>query len=470
MTREKSLLRIHDEFGVCADEFCAKSGGIYIEKTSEYKGEENAENLKALSAKISYNSFIIEFKYTAKSFLSVVSSILECYVYLGKGELEAAIPLPMLLDYCDVDEPTPLCIPMIASPEAMREAFEHIGETLVASLAVLTAVCDDGQRKNAVFSAFCSEANFQFGLGLDEPIAVDGENGILPYLNEGLYSFFTLRLCASHFINAINGEHSIALKQLKKVKKPLGYEKRVLKLWKQGASVKELPHVQKYVKTLNKSGAPNASIKEFVAFFTSWIILTAAFSVVYLGLYFLLLEIEGRESVLIVGALSNIPYCILFAFLSAIATSYFARFLFYRVMFPKQYETYRAADYVQNRKSDDKLMRGLLIVITVAAIVGSVFLSKWNVNFKQNGFVDNSELLSLKGTYYSYDEIDRVYYKPDRVNGFGKTIPYGSWVLKMRDGREIDLYELDAEEDYEDKLIPLLEDKGILVDSGERNE
>ncbi len=471
MTREQKLKQLHDTFISCVNAFCGKSGGLFVEILPVYKGDETAENLKSLSSRISYNSFIIEFKYTAKSFMSVASSILECYVYLEKDEYAIAIPLPLLLDYCDKDEPTPLCIPMIVIPDAMRQAFEHIGDTLLDLLPRLDAICNDEDRKYNVIQAFCEEVNIILDLKLPSPIICDGENRALPYIleNDGLYSLFTLRFCAAPFINAIKGDLTTAAKQLKKQKKRMGYENRMLRLWESDQnSVKELNHVQKYAKALNKSGVPNQSARELFAFFLSWIALTVPYSAVYVGFYMLLVTLEGQNSILVLGSLFNIPYCILFAFLSAIATSYYLRFFFYKLLFPKQYDTYRETDQIQNGKSDDKLIKGLLIIIVIAAIIGSILLAKWNLNFKENGFIDNSKFLSVKGETYSYSEIEKVYYLPNRVNGFGETIEYPSWVIKLKDGREIDLYELDEIEYYEDKLIPHLKEKGVFIDDSER--
>lgn len=469
MTREQTLKQLHDSFISCANAFCGKSGGLFAEILPEYKGEETAENLKFLSAQISYNSFIIEFKYNAKSFMNVAQSILECYVYLEKDEYAIAIPLPLLLDYCNVDEPTPLCIPMIASTDGMCQAFDHIGNTILNFLPTLTAICTDEERKYNVIQAFCEEANIILDLKLPSPIICDGENRIIPYIDDYLYSFFTLRFCAAPFINAIKGDLTTAVKQLKKQKKRMGYEDRMLHLWESDQiSVKELTHVQKYVKTLNKSGIPNQSAREFFAFFLSWIVLTIPYSAVYVGFYMLLVTLESQNSILVLGSLSNIPYCILFAFLSAIATSYYLRFFFYKLLFPKQYDTYRETDRIQNGKSDDKLIKGLLTIIVIAAIAGSVLLAKWNLNFKENGFIDNSKFLSVKGITHSYSEIEKVYYLPNRVNGFGETIEYPSYVIRLKDGREIDLYELEEIEYYEDKLIPYLKEKGVFIDDSER--
>lgn len=181
----------------------------------------------------------------------------------------------------------------------------------------------------------------------------------------------------------------------------------------------------------------------------------------------MLVFFEGRNSVYLMGPIYSLPYCITVGFLTAIPASYFTRFKFYKLLFPKDFEKYCAADQVQNGKGADKLIRGMMTVIVIGSVVLSIFLAKWNVNFLEDGIVDNSKFLSLKGEYYDYADIDRVYYKPDRVNSFGETLNYPSYVIVLRDGKEIDLYEFDEIERYEDRLLSFLREKGVKVESSQ---
>ena len=107
--------------------------------------------------------------------------------------------------------------------------------------------------------------------------------------------------------------------------------------------------------------------------------------------------------------------------------------------------------------------KGFLLTILTAGMIGCVLLAKWNINFLADGFVDNSKFLSVRGNYYAYEEIQRIYYRPDRVNGLGETIPYDSYVVQMKNGEEIDLYELSEISDYDPVLLDYLQDKGIPI-------
>ena len=460
MTREERLQAIHDTFRDCAERFCTETQGIYIEIQPTYRGEECAEALRALSATVTYRAFEIELRYTAHASLNVISSVLECYVILGKGEDAIPVPLPMLLSYCGIDEATPVCIPMITTPKGMREAFDHVGAVLCSLLPTIERLSDDPARKSEVLQRFFEEINLHLNLKLPSPVTLDGEHAIRPYLNDGLYAFFTLRFCSTPFLNLLQGKREKAIKGLRKIKKRMEYEERMLRLWEtEGTQAKSLPAARGATSMLDNSGQPKTSGKEFFALFLSWILLTIPFSLVYVGGFSLLALFEGRDAVHLIGVWSSIPYSILFAFLSSIAASYFLRFFIYRMLFPKRYEEYRAADQVHNGAGGDKLIRGLLAIIVAAAIVGSVLFVKHNLKFCEDGFIDNTEFFSLSGEYHPYSDVARIYYRADRVNPLGETIPYPSWVLVLSDGREIDLYELEDIEAYENTLIPFLEEK-----------
>ena len=241
----------------------------------------------------------------------------------------------------------------------------------------------------------------------------------------------------------------------------------MLEIWQDQKDVdtSDLSSVREALKTYNKSGVQNASSgKELAAMFLSWIPLWIGFSAVFVGFFFLLVYFEGISSIYLMGPIYSFPYCILFGFISAIAASYFTRFKTYKFLFPKDFERYRAADQIQNGEGADKLMKGFLTVIIICAVAGSVLLAKWNVNFKEYGFVDNSKFLSLVGEYHDYEEIARIYYKADRVNGLGEKLDFPSYVIVLKNGQEIDLYEHDEIEVYEGTLIETLKEKGVRVD------
>ena len=163
----------------------------------------------------------------------------------------------------------------------------------------------------------------------------------------------------------------------------------------------------------------------------------------------------------------NFPYCIMAGFITAIAVSYFTRLTFIKLVYRKDFERYRELDSITNGGGADKFMRGFLWVIVTVCLVACLFFVKWNLNFMPNGFTDNSEFWSLEGEYYPYSQIEYVYYKPDRVNAFDEVLEFPSYVIVLKDGREIDLYEHGEISDYEDALLEHLRNKGVPIKGAE---
>ena len=457
MRREQKLDAIYTQFDKSARAFCERTKGIFCDITKEYKGEELPENLTYLFAKIYYRSFAIKFIYTAHGMMSTINSILECSVYLDKNDDSTEIPLPLLADYCNVLTSTPLCIPFITDDVAMVEAFHCIGSVLEELFVQLNETILKPEDKGKILQLFRDEMKYVFKL--------EDESENFEDMNEVFREFFTLRFTSDAFVNAIKGNYKKAGKQLNKIKRLTGYEKQMLSLWsdKGQGETSDLGVVIENAEMYNEYGVQRANLKEFVAMFFSWIILTPAISIVYLGLYFLFIYFEAWKSVYLMGPIYNFPNCIMFGFITAIGISYFTRFKFYKCLYKKDYEKYCEMDYIQNGGGADRLMKRFVLVLIVISIVGCGLLAKWNLNFLHYGFIDNSKFFSVQGEYHSYSEIERIYYKPNRINDFGDVLEFPSYVIVLKSGVEIDLYEHGEITDYEHELLDYLESIGVEI-------
>lgn len=465
MNREERLTAIFNQFDESANAFCRKTKGNYCEIESEYKGIETASNLNYRFAQIYYNSFIIEFKYTAHGVMGVTNSILECLIYLGKCEHNnfniIGIPLPFMWDYLDKNTYIPLCVPLITSPLGMNQAFECIGNAVEYIFEDIEKLCDDTERKAEFYKRYKDELNILFEIKPEDPEEFTEEF----YVSEVCYKYLTLRFSAAPFLNYLKGKKDKAIKELGKTKNLLGYEKRVLSIWESGEEIiiPDLSEIINNAQSYADSGAPKGNIKELITLFVSWILLTPLTALFYCGIYYLLLLVEKQGSIYLMGPNYNIYMCFLFAFITSIALSYFTRFKFHKFFFKSDYERFCEMDHVQNGSGSDKFMKGFTAVIVAISLIGCLLLTKWGVNFLPDGFVDNTKFFSLKGEYHIYNDIKQVYYKANRVNDFGDKLDFPSYVLELKNGKKIDFYDYDEIENYEKTLIPELKEKGVKV-------
>ena len=455
MRREDMLNSILSQFEKSAKQFCEETQGLFCEISKEYKDAHEQKNLKRCFAKLYYNAFVVKITYTAHGTMKVVNSILGCSVCFEKTEDSFEIPLPLLTDYCDVDITAPMFIPFITNEEGMIQAFSCIGCVLKKLIPCFVHISCNIEYKNRILAAYQDELKSVFQL-----------DDIKSIPNLACYDYFTLRFTSSAFINFMKGNTAKAIAQLNKEKRPTGYEMRLLRSWsaREEHDIPELSAIILNAQVYNEKGVQKVNMKEFGAMLLSWLLMTPVIAALYLGLFFLLVWIEGSQSVYLLGPIYNFPYCIMCGFITAIALSYFTRLKFYKWLHIKDFEKYCEMDSIQNDEGSDKLMKGFLAFVVTIAVIACVLLSKWNLNFMSNGFFDNSDFISLRGKYYAYDEIERVYYKPSRVNDFGETLDFPSYVLVLEDGNEIDLYEHGEFSDYENILLEICRNQGIKVE------
>jgi len=458
MKREEVIDSICMQFDESAKLFCTDTEGLSCELSKEYKGAREPQNLQYCFAKIYYNSFVIKFIYTAHATMNVVNSILGCSVCFDKNDDSLEIPLPLLTDYCDFDSSTPMFIPFVSNQQSMIQAFDCIGSVLQQLLPKLANISCSPEQTDRILTAYIEELKSIFNTDVSA-----NTTGF------AFYKYFTLRFTSAAFINFIKGNCTKAIEQLKKEKKPTSYETRLKRLWSAcdpGENL-DLSAIIENLEMYNESGIQKADFKEFGAMFLSWLLLTPATSIVYLVFYFLLVWIEGQDSIFLMGPMYNFPNCILFGFITAISLSYFTRFKFYKWLHKKDFEKYCEIDGIQNGGKSDRTMKRFTVFLCVIGLLGCVLLAKWNLNFLSEGFVDNSKFFSLKGEYHSYSEVEKVYYKPDRVNDFGEIIDFPSYVLVLENGEEIDLYEHGDIADYENDLLAHLRAKGIKIEKSD---
>lgn len=470
MTREERLTSLLEAFDRCAEQYASESNALRLETDSVYKNNrtEDPAKLKLHVAHLHYHAYVLEFRYTARATLNTVQSILECLVYPEKTPDAIALPLPLLLDYCNVDTLSPPCIPMIADGESMEEAFSALTDTLRTHRDLIANTCASEEQRTAVLQAFLKEIIAILHLTPDPTAEA---YGVRPYLGPALYDFLTLRFVSVHFLNFIKGDRATAIKQLSKIKEPFSYETRLLRLLEKETAIPcDLPLAREILSdAFTKGGSQRTSGKEFFCMMLAWFLLTALLFPVYAGIYYLMRFFAvGSDSVFLLTSGANVAYSFLFAFLTAIAASYFLRLPLLSRLYRKNYARRLALDHLQNGKGADRLIKVLLHLIVIASLVLTVFISKWNVNFSEGSFVDNSAFFSLQGEYHAYSDIECCYYKPDRVNDLGETIPYPSYALRLKDGREIDFYELAEIEEYDPALLDFLRSKGVVIDTSKK--
>lgn len=446
MSRELFISQIIDSFNVSAENFTKKSNGVHWEVYSEFKGAEKIENIRYHYAKIYYNSYILLLKYTAHGLLSTVNSILECLVFFEKSNNAVCYPLSTVLDFLEFDSLDIVTIPNIISDNAMEQAFDVLFNTISKYQSRFVDLSFNTEMKAELINKFKNEIMTYYNL---KSLSDDDFSFYL----DSYYSWITNRSVSPPFIHLLKGDHSKALRKLKKLKNKSGYENRIVDFISEN---KEL--------NIKSTDASLSSAKELTVIILSFYFLAIAWSPAFLLLYLFFMQFESFNSIYLLGPISNIPFVVLPSLLMGIVSSYFTRNKAIKLLFKKNYKAYLHQDYITNSHNSDKFIKGLFKLLLVVCITITFFMVKSNIKFTDNGFYDNTDFLSLQGKFYSYEQVDKVYYKPNRINGFDQNLEFPSYVIVLTNGEEIDLYEFEEIKTTEKKLIPLLTEKNIKIE------
>ena len=439
------------ETGVKAfSDACPAAQGYDIH--ARYKGPD----ISSIEGWVYFSSFVLLFEYTAHSLLSEVNSLLECKLMAEKNNPDALrYSLMDVFNALELDDFRCALIPSIASETAMAAAFQWLGEIVGDHLPAIAALLAGEEQHYRLYACFTADVQRFFPDYMHSGYDVVDQKNLDLYYGwlRGRFGF-----AQGAYMRYLGGNPFHARKKLARTKKTLLYERRLLAyLDTPGQKRDPLPPMLcEQIK-----GPQGTDARYVLAVFASWIPLTALCLPFWLGVFYLLRAIAMRGQLLLIGP---DPFeAFMPAFLTAIVLSFFTRRMVMRLLFRR-----RAAELLENdailfSRGTQRFMKGFLYVVFLGGMSFLFVCVNANIAFGEVGFTDNRAMFSMQGEYHPYAAIDHVYYKPDRINGFGETIPFDSYVLVLRDGEEIDLYEHCETSFAVEKVLPLLEEKGVSV-------
>ena len=460
MTRQNTMQEIIDEMNRSAKTFAEQSGAITCETFSVFKKGSQAENIKQHFAELVYPAgYVLLFQYTAHGLAGVVNSILECYLI---PDCFPALPYPLshIAGFLETDTPLLLTIPMISDAQTMQDSFAQLAEVIIGMQPKIETLVSDSDRCAAVRISFLehvfAETKKQITVLDDEAL----------WTLEFFYTLLTNHMAGDPYLRYMYGNTDKALVKLERMKYKSNYEQRLIRLLQ-----KEVParpavplSVQENIRgKYNKNGSPKSAGKEVGALFLSWIIWTVIWIPFFVGIFFLFYFVESRNAELVLGPMAQLPFVFLPSFLMGICSSYYSRHFVYRLLFKKSYEKQQRLDHIENGPGSDRLMKVFFTLLLIGGMFFTLLMVKWNVKLLPNGIVDNSAFFSLKETYYRYKEVDKVYYKPNRIID-DEPVDFSSYVIALKNGEQIDLYDFVPEEKDYDEFLSLIRKKGVPVE------
>ena len=459
MTRQDTMQEIIDQMNRSAEAFAQQSGAMACETFSVFKKGDQAENIKQHFAELVYPAgYVLLFQYTAHGLLSYVNSILECYLMVD-GYPSYPYPLFHVAGFLKAVNPMLLTIPMITDGTTMQDAFSQLTDFIGSIRPRLEALAADPEERTALCRSFLDHV---FAETKTYITAVDEE---AVWTLDLFYSLMTNHLAGDPYLRYMYGNPEKAVIKLERLKYKSDYELQLIPLLHTAPAQTPIPpSIQENIRAkYNKNGNPKNNGKEFWVMFLSWFVWAAIWGVFFVGIFFLFYFVESRNADLVMGPMAQLPFLFLPSFLMGICSSYYSRDLAFRLLLKKSYQKQKALDHIENGPGSDRVIKVLSTLLLIAGMCFTMLTVKWNVKLLPTGIADNSSFFSLKETFYRYEEVERVYYQPNRMID-GEAVDFPSYVIALKSGKEIDLYDFTVEESDYDEFLTLIRQKGIPVE------
>lgn len=422
--------------------------------------DEDIENLKYHYAFLYFRNYVIIFIYSVNGMMGMSKSILECYLCFDKANLEMHYPIYNVLDIVDKENFDLFTFSLITNGEIMRECLSLMEQSILKLKCSFDELSYNEAMKSELHNNLLKEMTDYY----KKNIAIED---FYHYMGV-YYSFLTIRFTQGAYNAYLTGNYKKSIKLYKKSKNKTSYEKRLeaeIIRRHSDIGIKENILPDTLIYNIENDRTFKQSRRDFLVFFPVSFLFAAVWGIFFCVIFYALLNIESRNAIYITKI--EAFNMILPSFLMGLITSYYSRNILTKIIYKKDYKNIIEMDYVVNTKGSDKFMNSFSLLVFFFCIAFTILTVNCNIKFKEDVFIDNSKFFSVKGDVYKYSDIECLYYKPTRVNSFNETLDFPSYVIMLKSGKEIDLYELEDYKLSEEFIIPIMKKNNINIIFGE---
>lgn len=488
-------------------DLCARSYYSFPEiHTTFFTKDQGFEHVKCHNIDIYFNHMILRYSYYPH--LNVTHSVLTCYVSVEKSETKRVFyPLCEFFGLFGRTPENALTIPLILSPESASECFDMLTAEFQKIQVQLESFSYDLEGKENFFESQTAwsiqilkkeltdyetmeKAINQAGLDyyqewIESQSTTYGqeeskerfERMMRNYLDETKEQLEKERinLLQNHYQLMLNywvsptyedymtGNYHQALIKLRKNKYPSPYDQLLIAYMENAEEPnRHVPDSVYHIltKILSKN-IPKHSLKEALAIGPAMILFGLMWIPLFLLLYLLFFYLENRNTLYLLGPLSNMPSVMFPSMIMGIVTIYFRIEWFYGLFFRKKYDQYMKLEYATNTPGTRRFMKWMRGAILFCSVIFIGLTVHHNVKLTDQGLVDNSGFWKIQGTFYAYDEIAKVYYREETPDGYGGMMEYPSYVIELNNGKILDFYDFSTDnagflQVFREKDIPVV--------------
>lgn len=403
-----------------------------------------------------FNSFNVEFEYRLECGESVQKSCLCIIVDFSK---RLAYPLKcMMYDIIGLlDKYDFSCwlYSYIENEQRMELCFDKLTEDFSRIYPLLSSAAQNPDLTEQVSKILSRNLEVSVGVDFLEELSTEGSSEFesseetVDFLYGLYFGFQTDAFSSDEYRDFLAGDGKKALRKYEKKKRRLEYEERLID------HIKACDHIEPIL--TEEYECLKDGLREYrgtsgsLPFFVSWGLLFIPLLALCVIMYFSVVALLFRNCEY---SSAFEPYnaccCIIPALIGSIAAGYLLRERIYRRFFKKKYRKMMDYDAIFNPKKTVRRMRVFCYLIYVAALI-FVFLAANNaVSFNEQGMNVSRGLFDLRGSSYTYNEVEAVEKAED-----------GSCTVYFSDGESARLNEFASDEDIEKKIIPIFSDRGI---------
>ncbi len=510
---ENFTMPLIEQLNKCAEQFSAENNGLLYESKTTYKNQYEAkDNIVTHNVDFYYNNYIVRFSYHPHPPISLAHSVLTCSVSFSKTDNEKVFyPLSDIYGFLSITPFSALTIPMILSAESMSECFHDISSALKQIICELDAISYDTTRKQDLFNECfrfactyfkqefespeeikheieCNKDQFYqkwIHSTYDIPLSAEAEASAKSTFEQICFNiydktqdllssdkkkflqfYFEDRLTqsvSSAYESYMIGDYHAAIKLFKRQKYKTNYENLLLDYMSKAKSPER--HVPESIfenlTQLYRNGISKNNLKESLAVGPAMILFGALWVPVFLIVYFGFYCLESQSAIYLLGPLENAPSIILPSLLMGITMIYFCSTTFYKLFFKKNYKKLLALQKATYSRSTHRFMKGFSAVVLVGSVIFLFFTVHCNIKLTENGFYDNTAFFTVKGTFYPYEDVDKLLYQIRTPDGHGSSYPYPSYVILLKNGDRIEMNQFDS---CNETFLNIMRDKNVKIE------
>ena len=462
---------IADAFFECVSSFSERTGAYTFDSRAERGGVGGKGDLTKMVCLAEYEKFDLEYTYSARSMLVPGTvSIFDIRVIFDRQRPEIKYSLYDIMYMMDPENFRCYHFAFIETPERMRAVFASIERDLEIFVSRLDIIASQKPALLDLEEKFKDGVNSFFGYDIftSEDEEAPGHDLYLSAL-EHYYSLSDSFYEAKPYAQFLSGQYKKAYAGMSKYRKKTYYQVRL-------TSFVSVPPEKKYDAVAEGCDTVGEAVKttghQNLRVILGALILFIPLLGLHVGAHFLYAKILFSRAVwstayTLSAAFGTAPFVLPFA----VALSYiFSRFTI--KLFSKKKRAYlNNLENISPPFSRSGCARFIIFILLTALII----LSLLNVNsytaFYEDGFRFKVSVTDISGSYYSYSDIREFVKLKGEYDDNGNYNEYVSYVIVMKNGTQIYLQYEVPREAVEEKIVPILESKGVpMIEVHDRSD